>query len=259
MEESLTGGESQQKEAAIHLCDFGLSLGGRKILAEISIDLHFDRVVALLGPSGVGKTSLLRAMAGLIPGDSGRLALAADARVAMMFQVPPLLPWLTVAENISLPMRIREQGGDSGSLVRDIGLSGVAERLPGELSVGMRRRVALAQALAASPNVLLLDEPFSGLDPVRKATMVRLVRRALDEESRGCALVTHDIREAAFLADEIVVLGGRPGRVLLKVENDDGPQESQNYWDATIPHDLEHELLAAYVKAVELEGDQAPR
>ncbi|MEP1124926.1 MAG: ABC transporter ATP-binding protein [Ilumatobacter sp.] len=192
--------------------------GVAAITALSSVDLHVERgeFVCLIGASGCGKSTILNLVAGLESPSAGTVSV--DGRVAMMFQESALFPWLTVAENIQLPMRLAgidkaQRSARSRELIATVKLDGFAAKRPHQLSGGMRQRAALARAFAQDSDVLLMDEPFGALDAMTRD----ILHEELDElvRARGLTVlfVTHNVREAARLADRIVVMSPRPGRV----------------------------------------------
>jgi NitT/TauT family transport system ATP-binding protein len=202
-----------------------------RIVALEGVDLTIDGgdVVALIGPNGSGKSTLLRVVAGLLPPDRGQVLLdgrpitAPAAGIGFVFQEPRLLPWRTVVENIAYPLElagrpVSERRERVTELLELVGLVGAADLVPSRLSGGMRQRAALARGLALSPRVLLLDEPFSALDAL---TRERLNLELLSLWSRlrsTILLVTHSIPEAILVGDRVVVLSGRPGRVVADLK-----------------------------------------
>jgi NitT/TauT family transport system ATP-binding protein len=204
--------------------------GGLRTVAVEDVDLGIEpgQIVSLIGPNGGGKSTVLRVIAGLLPPDRGEVLLddvairGPDARIGLVFQEPRLLPWRSTARNVAYPMELA--GWDRATrdlrvaaLLDRVGLAGAENRIPAELSGGMRQRAALARALALEPRVLLLDEPFSALDAL---TRERFNVELLDLWSRAQAtivVVTHSIQEAIFLGDRVVVLAGRPGRVVADI------------------------------------------
>ena len=200
---------------------------GARHLALDGVDLTVEsgEIVALIGPNGSGKSTLLRLVAGLLPPDRGVATLdgvpigGPDPSVGLVFQEPRLLPWRTTAANVAYPLELAgmergEREARVAAALRTVGIEGAAARVPSQLSGGMRQRAALARTLALEPRVLLLDEPFSALDEL---TRERLNVELLEITARTpttVLLVTHSIQEAIFLADRVVVLSERPGRVV---------------------------------------------
>ncbi len=197
------------------------------LLALDGVDVAVDagEIVALIGPNGSGKSTLLRVAAGLLRPQCGRVVLdgttieAPDPRIGLVFQEPRLLPWRTVATNITYPLELA--GWPSGrrsvrlaTLLRLVGLEASAAARPSQLSGGIRQRVALARALALEPSVLLLDEPFSALDALTRERFNTELLKLWQRTSTTIVVVTHSIPEAIFLADRVVVLSARPGRVV---------------------------------------------
>lgn len=185
--------------------------GGVAVLDGLHLAFEGGRITALLGRSGCGKSSLLRVLAGVRPLDGGEVQ-GRPARVGFVFQEPALLPWRTVRQNVALPAELGLPG-DVDAALAAVGLADHAERLPAALSGGQRMRVSLARALVGRPELLLLDEPFAALDLATRAQMHRLVLDA--HAALGCTtvLVTHDVADAARLADRIVRVDGPPLRV----------------------------------------------
>ena len=199
------------------------------------VDLTVDEgeFVAVVGPSGCGKSTLLRVLSGLEERFEGRAAVdGVDVRdggsdaVGMVFQEARLLAWADVRENVAVGLPSEADRGDPAArervdeLIETVGLDGFAESRPGELSGGMAQRVSLARGLAYRPEVLLLDEPFSALDQLTKYEQQDNLLEVWAEHGTTVALVTHDVEEAAYLADRVVVLGGQPGTVETVVDVD---------------------------------------
>ena len=183
----------------------------RAVLRDVAFTLKAGEVCALLGPSGCGKTTLLRLIAGLDRDFEGHIRLPSH-KIGMVFQEPRLLPWRNVLQNLRLAGASPETGLDE--IVAALGLAGHLDHFPGELSLGLARRVAIARAFAIRPDLLLLDEPFVSLDEAL-AMRLRSELMALVEARKATTLiVTHDVEEAIALADRIVVLSPAPGRVI---------------------------------------------
>jgi NitT/TauT family transport system ATP-binding protein len=191
------------------------SFGPVEVLREISLSIARGEFVAVVGPSGCGKTTLLNLMSGFDQPSSG--LIARDGEVRMVYQQDGLFPWLTASENIALGLRHlkerQEQERQVNELLRLIRLEGFEHHYPHQLSGGMRQRVELSRALAGDSDILLLDEPFSSLDYLTRLRLRQELARLLDERPRTVALVTHDIEEAAQLADRVIVLSERPAQI----------------------------------------------
>jgi sulfonate transport system ATP-binding protein len=210
----------------LRLADLGKTYpNGVEALAHVSLDIPQGQIVAFVGGSGCGKTTMLRLIAGLESATSGRIELdgerlaAPHPSVGVVFQEARLLPWLTVAQNIGfgldgLARSEREQRVEE-ALLR-VGLAGYGARWPRELSGGQAQRVAIVRALVARPKVLLLDEPFSALDAFTRASLHEHLLGLWEANKPTLLLVTHDVDEAVTLADRVIVLQPRPGRVFAE-------------------------------------------
>jgi NitT/TauT family transport system ATP-binding protein len=199
--------------------------GQLQVLAGISLSAPSRTFTAIVGPSGCGKSTLLHIAAGLdtqfigdviLPPGTGRQGLA------YVFQAPRLLPWLTAAQNVGFILEERGQSqrdAQAGSLraLATVGLGGFEHRFPGQLSGGMQQRVALARALATEPDVLLMDEPFGSLDEITARRLRAELLRLHEASPHTILFVTHNVTEAAFLADRVVVMSPRPGRIVAEV------------------------------------------
>ncbi len=202
-----------------------------RVLDGIDLEVRPREVVALIGPNGCGKSTLLRVLAGLIPADSGTVAIdggavrGPDPRVGLVFQEPRLLAWRTAEENVRFPMELAGWSGERQSqraadLLGLVGLREYARSRPGTLSGGTRQRVSIARALALEPSLLLLDEPFSALDALTRERFNVELLRLWERTGTTIIMVTHSIPEAVFLADRVIVLSPRPARVLADLRVD---------------------------------------
>jgi NitT/TauT family transport system ATP-binding protein len=207
-------------------------------LTDIDLGIRKQEFVTLLGQSGCGKTTLLRILAGLTQPTTGEVTIAGrslwqderrdDAalrKLGLVFQDANLFPWFTVEENIALPLRLRKVGKRERSrraheLAELVGLRGFERALPRELSGGMRQRVAIARALSYSPEILLMDEPFGALDAMTRDKMNMELQRIAEATNATVVFVTHSISEAVFLANRVVLLSARPGRIRSITEVD---------------------------------------
>jgi ABC-type nitrate/sulfonate/bicarbonate transport system ATPase subunit len=191
------------------------SFGEVEVFRDLSLDVARGEFVAVVGPSGCGKTTLLNLLAGFLEPSAGRVLRAGSTR--MVYQSDGLFPWRTAGENIAMGLRHIRDESERGRRLKEmldlVGLNGFAGHYPHQLSGGMRQRVELARALAGDADVLLLDEPFSALDYLTRLRMRRELARMLEELPRTVVLVTHDIEEAAQLADRVLVLSERPARI----------------------------------------------
>jgi NitT/TauT family transport system ATP-binding protein len=204
--------------------------GGDCLVALDGIDLTVEpgQIVAIIGPNGSGKSTLLRVAAGLLRPDRGTTALDGleitepSARVGIVFQEPRLLPWRSTSANVAYPLELagapsEERRARVDALLRTVGLERVAGLVPSQLSGGMRQRAALARALALEPRVLLLDEPFSALDELTRERLNRELLALAADRASTLVVVTHSVQEAIFLADRVVVLSPRPGRLVADI------------------------------------------
>lgn len=185
------------------------------VIKDVNLDIKSGEIVALLGPSGCGKSTLLRLIAGLEQPTSGEVTIderkivGLDDRCSIVFQEPRLLPWRTIVENVELGLRGRKDNGKALQLLAEVGLGEFAACLPRQVSGGMAQRAALSRALISEPQVLLLDEPLAALDALTRLQMQDLLSQLVATTGVTIVLVTHDIDEALYLADRIVVLGER--------------------------------------------------
>ena len=195
--------------------DGSVSFGAVEVFRDLSLEISRGEFVAVVGPSGCGKTTLLNLFSGFLKPSSGIVACA--GRVRTVYQHDSLFPWQTAAQNIAMGLRVLtsepERDRQLKEMLRLINLEEFAAHYPHQLSGGMRQRVELARALAGATDILLLDEPFSSLDYLTRLRLRRELARMLEELPRTVVLVTHDIEEAAQLADRILVLSDRPARI----------------------------------------------
>jgi NitT/TauT family transport system ATP-binding protein len=217
--------------AAVELSDVGVHAGGRDIISGLDLAIEPRRIVAVLGATGIGKSTVLRVIAGLMAADSGTVKVFGSTpreafdRVAMVFQTPRLLHWRTARRNVEIGMEMRYIGDPASraeraeSYLERVGLAHVANQKADSLSGGERQRVALARALAVDPDLILMDEPFSALDVRTREDLLELVLEIWDETGKTIVIVTHSPDEAALLADRVIVLGHPTGRVVADVEN----------------------------------------
>jgi NitT/TauT family transport system ATP-binding protein len=197
--------------------------GAVHALEDVSIDVHDGELVCILGPSGCGKTTLLWAMSGLHALTDGRVLLDGTEvtgprprEIGMIFQEANLLPWRNLRQNLEFPFEIKHRKPDEqriSALLAETGLAGFEKSYPRELSGGMQQRASIVRALAQDPEVLLMDEPFGALDAFTRDEMNLLLLRLWAETRKTIVFVTHNISEAIFLADRVVVMTPRPGRV----------------------------------------------
>jgi phospholipid/cholesterol/gamma-HCH transport system ATP-binding protein len=231
-----------QEPPIVEIRKLGYAISGRSIFDGLDIDIPRGRVTAVMGPSGTGKTTLLRLITGQVRADSGSIRVAGEdmrtlrradlyvlrRRMGMLFQNGALLTDLDVFENVAFPLR--EHTDLPERLVRQlvltklqaVGLRGAAELMPSELSGGMSRRVALARAIVMDPEILIYDEPFVGLDPISMGVILRLIRRLNDALGLTSIVVSHDVQEISAVADNVFLLSG--GKVVAHGT----PQELQS-------------------------------
>jgi NitT/TauT family transport system ATP-binding protein len=229
------------RETLIALDRVSVRFGAVSVLEDISLAVGRGEFVALVGPSGCGKTTLLNLCSGWLAPTSG--SVERPSRVRMVFQHDGLFPWLTVGENIRLGLRHvsdeRRRQQDADALLHLIGLGSFASHYPHQLSGGMRQRVELARALGGGTDLLLMDEPFSSLDYLTRLKLRAELARLLRDQPRAVLLVTHDIEEAAQLADRVLVLSDRPARIRHEVA-----------LDAPRPRDATHPQVVGAVHAI---------
>ncbi|MCG8709161.1 ABC transporter ATP-binding protein [Brenneria sp. 4F2] len=222
------------------------------VIDDFSLSLYGGELVAIVGSSGCGKSTLLRMLVGLDNDYQGRILVDGNAVSGisrdrgMVFQEPRLFPWLTVRQNIALGLAQDKQSKDTRErlidhFIRLVHLDEFADALPAQLSGGMAQRVAIARGLVANPRILMLDEPFGALDALTRQQMQQELRRIHQAEGTTTLLVTHDVEEAVYLADRVVVLAPRPGRI-RHIAALDQPHPRQRGSQAF--HQQCHELLS---------------
>jgi NitT/TauT family transport system ATP-binding protein len=213
-------------EPMLRFRNVSLTFGGteQQVLCDITLDVADREFVCIVGPSGSGKTTLLRVAHGLLPDHDGEVLIAGrrvecpTRECGFVFQSDALLPWRTVLDNVGYPLQLAGRSRTDARLVAHeqlklVGLADHAKKYPAELSGGMRQRVNLARALAIDPNVLFMDEPFAALDAQTREVMQAELLRIWQERRKTVLFVTHQLDEAVFLADRVVVLGADPGYV----------------------------------------------
>ena len=213
---------------------------GTEALRDVTFDVGESELVAVVGPSGCGKSTLLRIAAGLDIPTTGTFRRA-DVPLSVVFQDHALMPWRTVRRNVAL---VAELTGDLADLdgrvteaVARVGLADAVDKFPRQLSGGMKMRAALARALVTRPRLVLFDEPFGALDHLTRLQLQRDLDAMRRREGFAGILITHDIEEAVFLADRVVVLGPRPARVVAEIvvslpPQSDGPRDAEIRYDA---------------------------
>ncbi|MGB3804444.1 MULTISPECIES: ABC transporter ATP-binding protein [Sphingopyxis] len=217
--------------AVISLSGAGKLFGGRRVLENVSAEIGASEFVSILGPSGCGKSTLLRLIAGLVPFEEGHIRFngadvtAPSADMGFVFQTSNLLPWLNVRDNLLLgvdldPAAKRPDAAALADLVETLGLTGFEDSHPHQLSGGMRHRVAIGQALARGPQVLLMDEPFGALDALTRDRLNMELLRIWQRDRKTVVLVTHSIAEAVLLSDRVLVMSERPGTIVEDVRID---------------------------------------
>lgn len=200
-------------------------------LKDINLKIREGEFISIVGPSGCGKTTLLKILIGALDRTAGEVILAdkhhdgPSREIGVVFQAPVLLPWKTVLENVMVPIEVQRRERKrfeprARELLAMVGLSGFENRYPSELSGGMQQRVGICRALVHDPSFLLMDEPFGALDAMTRETMNEDLQRIWRESGKTILLVTHSIPEAVYLADRVVVMTPRPGRIVEVIDVD---------------------------------------
>lgn len=228
---------------------FGRNADRVDVLEDINLVVAPGEILAILGPSGCGKSTLLRLVAGLETPTTGTVNVddhqvtGIDARCSVVFQEPRLLPWRNVSGNVKLGVRDSQSAGEIDNWLDLVGLANFGGHLPKEISGGMAQRAALARALIGHPGVLLLDEPFAALDALTRMQMQDLLVDVTARIGTTVLLVTHDVDEALYLADRIIVLGER-GQGIIETLSIETPRPRDRSDSSTIP--LRRELLRLF-------------
>ena len=194
-------------------------------LKDIDLDIRDGEFISIVGPSGCGKTTLLKILAGILRRTSGDVTMAGRSlsgpsrELGVVFQAPVLLPWRTVLQNVMVPIQVQRRDrtvfeARARALIAMVGLAGFEHKYPSELSGGMQQRVGICRALVHDPSFLLMDEPFGALDAMTRESMNEELQRLWRENRKTILLVTHSIPEAVYLADRVVVMTPRPGRIV---------------------------------------------
>lgn len=206
---------------SLNIKNIARTFNGKEVVKNVSFEAGSGEIIGLLGTSGCGKSTVLRAISGLDAGYEGKVEINGkvseqiEESTGFIFQEPRLMPWLNVLENVTFGLKSKKEAkAELGrKYLNEVGLAGNETLYPKELSGGMAQRVAIARALITSPEVLLLDEPFSALDAFTKMQLQDLLLNIWREYKTTIVLVTHDIEEATYLCDKIVILKDQPGRV----------------------------------------------
>ena len=217
----------------LNITNLSADYGGKPALEEINLTLDSGELLVVLGPSGCGKTTLLNLIAGFVPYQHGSITLEGrrvegpGADRGVVFQNEGLLPWRNVQDNVALGLQLAgvdktQRRATAARMLKKVGLEGAEKRFIWQLSGGQRQRVGIARALAANPQLLLLDEPFGALDAFTREQMQTLLLSLWHETGKKVLLITHDIEEAVFMATELILLSPGPGRVLERLPLDFG-------------------------------------
>jgi NitT/TauT family transport system ATP-binding protein len=222
-------------------------------LKDVSVSIRANEFITLVGPSGCGKSTLLRIVAGLILPTAGTASISGvpirepRSETGIVFQAPTLLPWASVIDNVLFPLRMMHKLDSSSAdkaaaLIKLVGLSGFERKSPQELSGGMQQRVAICRALVHEPDILLMDEPFGALDALTREEMTMELLRIWSERPKTVLFVTHSITEAVILADRVMVMSPRPGRIVEIIEVKAPRPRSFQFEDNTAFHDASHRI-----------------
>ncbi|TDF95171.1 ABC transporter ATP-binding protein [Paenibacillus piri] len=205
-------------------------------LSEINLDIHQGSFVSFIGPSGCGKSTLLRIIGGLMGAEEGGITVGgrtpfemqADKQFGFVPQSPALFPWRSVLQNMNIPFEVNRKSktdlsgeeGDPIELLHAVGLGDFMHAYPKELSGGMKQRVGIARAFASGAPILLMDEPFSALDEITRELLMHMLMKIWEQHKKTVIFVTHNIQEAVYLSDKVVIMSSRPGRISYDVDID---------------------------------------
>ena len=251
----------ENQKSAVFLQSVGKSFDVGPVLRDISMDVADGEFVSVVGVSGCGKTTLLRIIGGLEQATTGRVEVygepvtCASRKTGFVFQDHRLLPWLTVEGNIK--MALDRKTPDQDEIVRKnlelVQLRDFGEKYPRQLSGGMAQRVSIARALANKPRVLLLDEPFGALDAMTRIHMQQALREIWKKEKTTMILITHDIEEAIFLGERVVVLSSRPGRIKQIV---DIPEECHRTRTGGTFHEIRDQIYSEFFRGEDFTAEK---
>lgn len=230
--------------------NINLSFGHNRILHDLNISFEYQERTCLFGPSGIGKTSVLNLLAGILKPDSGKVNVPATTRIGYVFQEPRLLPWCNVRENLEIglyatDMSEKQRNDTVDKMIEQLSLGGCDKHYPAQLSGGMKQRVALGRAFVIAPDLLLLDEPFSALDEALKLEMRNLLHNLIEWFPCTTVFVTHDFIEAVYLSDWLILMNKRPCNNPTVLQIDSCRRENQSYIN-----ELELELLGGRMKNI---------
>ncbi|MBB2886485.1 MULTISPECIES: ABC transporter ATP-binding protein [Pseudomonas] len=262
---------AQQQADALTVDDISFSYpNGHRVFSSFSLNARPGEFVAILGPSGCGKTTLLNLLSGFVQPQSGQICINQTAvrpersELGYVFQAPQLFPWLSALENVRFGLRMAarinesQQRSQALQYLRLVGLENATHRLPHQLSGGMQQRVSLARTLALEPSVLLMDEPFAALDAISRNSMNEETLRIWAELGQTVLFITHDIDEAVFLADRVIVLNIAPGGIHSEL-NIHLPRPRSNLKTRRLPAflDYRNELMERISQVMEVPAASA--